>query len=417
MADDKKEYQDYLDYQDYNKYLGNQKQPEPPMGQKLKDLLVGGPTNPATQQIEQASKKPVTSEDISQYKQNLPASAISGAAMLVQPETALGRIGASGGLSALTNYLRPGGTLGSAATAGALGAGLSTAGEGIAGLAGKAADRLQQSAVGMRKFDPGTGTDLIKQGVYGTKAQMTEKVAKNISEKEAQLQDLVKSLKGDVSSNTLADAVADKANRFTLPSGESAGNMSSYLNKVKDTANSIRDIGRNADQSGYMVDKRIAAPDLLALKRQGDYLGYTNSGNPATSLEAELGRAQADAARSSLSKLSEDQETTVPSLLSQERSNILAKQGLEKPGSVGSGVDLKDIAALGVGGMFGGGPGAAVGLAAKKAINTPLAKSLGAKALEQVVAPSSRGLFGPQVVPPTLDAVSSSGQGKKKNED
>lgn len=407
MADDKKDYQDYLDYQEYNKYLGGQKQAPQDMENKILKS-VGKTISPKYEQQAQ------------DYKKNLPNAFTGMEGELAGPVTKLGRVGANAGLNALMGYLKPGSQqekLENAAMYGTGGAILGTAAEGLSGLASKAADRIQQSAVGMRKFDSGTGTDLIRQGVYGTKSQMTEKVANNIAEKESQLQDLVKSLKGDVSSNTLADAVADKANRFTLPSGETAGNMGSYLNKIKDTANSIRDIGRNADQSGYMVDKRISAPDLLALKRQGDYLGYTNSGNPATSLDAELGRAQADAARSSLSSLSENQETTVPTLLSQERSNILAKQGLEKPESVGSGVDLKDVTALGVGGLFGGGPGAAIGLAAKKALNTPLAKSLGAKTLEQGVSPTAKGLFGPKIAPQALDAVSQSGQGRKKNED
>lgn len=342
---------------------------------------------------------PKYEQQAQEYKKNLPNAFTGMGGIPAAPATAVGRIGATGGLSALMGYLRPGSQqdkLENAAIGGLTGAALGAAGEGVAGLSTKAADRLQQMSVGMRKYFPGVGNELVNQGVYGTKNQMANKVATNIADQESQLQSLVKDLKGDVPSTVIADAVADKGNRFTSPSGETAQNMASYLNKVKDASNSIRQMGKNSDQSGYFVDKRLDAPNLLSLKRQGDYLGYTNSGNPATSLEAELGRAQADASREALSKISEGQETTVPDILKQERASVLAGQALDKPETLGQ--------------------PSLMGALSSKIPGSSLGASVAAKGLQQGVAPGARGLFGPRTVTQGLDATVFS-QPKKKNED
>ncbi len=237
------------------------------------------------------------------------------------------RTGVNAGGGALQQYLsnkengRPGSEgVGAAA---ALGGGVSLAGEGVSALAGKLGDYLMQKSVGMRKYMPGMGTNLADQGVVGTKNMMANQVDTKLGEQEGYLQDLVKDLKGTVNSSEIADAVGQKAKQFTLPStGQASPFSQAELSKVRDMS----------DKLGGMGD--LSAQDLLALKRQGDYMGYTNAGNQATSTEASLGRAGANAARGALKEMSPD----VADTLLNEQALLTAQKGLTKPETIHQGV-------------------------------------------------------------------------------
>lgn len=194
--------------------------------------------------------------------------------------------------------------------------------QGAGSALGKMGDFTMQKSVGMRKYTPGVGTSLADQGVIGTKGMMANQVESKLSEQESKLQDIVQSLKGTVNSKEIADAVSQKAQRFTLPStGQASPFSQNELQKVRDMSGKISEMG---DLSGS---------DLLALKRQGDYQGYTNSGTPATSTEAELGRTGADAARTALKKMSPD----VADTLFKEQSLVKANSALSKPESIHQG--------------------------------------------------------------------------------
>jgi hypothetical protein len=198
---------------------------------------------------------------------------------------------------------------------GALGAGIQGIGEG----ASKIGDWAMQQAVGLRKYTPGVGTSLADQGVVGTKGMMANQVEAKLNAEEEKLQDVVKNLSGVVSPKEIADAVAQKAQRFTLPStGQGSPFSTNELQKVRGLTDELSKMG---DLNGS---------DLLALKRQGDWQGYTNSGNPATSLDSELGRTGANAAREALKKMSPE----VGESLAKERALVTAKTPLNKPDSI-----------------------------------------------------------------------------------
>lgn len=207
-----------------------------------------------------------------------------------------------------------------------LGGGLSALGDSIAAPFKAGADKLMQYSVGMRKNIPGVGTSLIDQGVMGTKNMMEDQVTTKLPEVEGKLQDLVKDLKGNIDAKDIGNAVSQKLKNFILPNGEIPANMQPAVDKVRATAENLSQLGKG---------QGLSPQDVLSLKRQGDWLGYTASGNPATSLEAELGQAQADSARGLLSKTTEGASADA---LKQEQALILAKKALQKPESIHQGV-------------------------------------------------------------------------------
>lgn len=252
---------------------------------------------------------------------------VGSVAGVVGGASALGRIGAntvSGGLLGGLAAPRGGQTrLGNSAKGAAMGGMASAALEGVSSLGGELGDYLMQKAVGLRKNTPGVGSTLADLGVVGTKNMMANQVESKLADEETALQKTVESLSGTVNSKEIADAVSQKAQRFTLPSSGQASPFSqSELNKVRDTAEKLSGMGD------------LSASDLLALKRQGDYQGFTAGGNPATSTEAELGRTGANAARQALKKMSPD----VADSLLNEQALIKAKGALNKPESIHQGM-------------------------------------------------------------------------------
>jgi hypothetical protein len=256
------------------------------------------------------------------------------------------------------------GVLGSAALGGAASAGLDS----VSGGASKISDWLMQKAVGMKKYMPGVGNNLVDQGVWGTKSGMAEQVPDLLAKEEGKLQDTVQGLTGTVNSKEIADAISNKAQQFTLPSTGQASPFSELeLQKVRDLA----------DKTSKMGD--LSASDLLALKRQGDYQAFTASGNPASSTDADLARTGANAARTALKEMSPD----AANALLNERSLIMAKKGLDKPDSLGSGT----LSSL----FFGKAPGTSIGgsvaaQALQKGVSTPAGALADPKVLQ--------GLFG-----------------------
>lgn len=210
-----------------------------------------------------------------------------------------------------------------------LGGGMSLGLEGAGALAGKFGDWAMQKSMATRgaKNYPGQGTALADAGVWGTKNMMANQVTRKLGDEEKNLKGIVGNLGGTYDSEPIAEGIMNRSQRFELPStpGEAAPNMEGYLQKVKDAAESFRSQGEGGE---------LTPQDLLAIKRQGDWLGYSNSGNPATSLEAELGRAQGDEARSILSNISDE---ATKNSLAKEQVLIRAKTQLDKPDTLSAG--------------------------------------------------------------------------------
>lgn len=246
---------------------------------------------------------------------------------------------AGGAQGALTSPGEDGSRLGQAVAGGGLSALLQPLAASMGSIGGKLGDYLMRKAVG-GKVGPGMGTALLNQGVGGTKAGMLSQVKNKLPQAESELQDLVGGLDNKVSSSSLADAVRSRAGKFTNP--ETSG----PLYDVKPEYAQVHGKASELDQLGNLSPR-----ELLALKRSGDYKSYTASGNPATSLESELGRAQADAARSQLDQISGG---GVPEALSREQALIGARKGLSKPDSLNDSIFTK--------GLMNSIPGSGIGL-------------------------------------------------------
>lgn len=213
-----------------------------------------------------------------------------------------------------------------------VGGGLSLGADAVSSGASKLADWLQQAASGMTKYRPGVGNNLVDQGIWGTKNGMANQVAEALPAKEQEVQNAVAGISGNSDSQPISDAIRRLGEKFKLPStGEVGANMSGYAQKVNDAADEFASMGEGGE---------LTPADLLATKRQGDWVGYTNSGNKATSLEADIGNAQADKAREMLSNMS-DGETARK--LADEQALILATKALTKPDSIPNGLGAKAI--------------------------------------------------------------------------
>jgi hypothetical protein len=249
--------------------------------------------------------------------------------MMLAPETALGRIGigaVSGAAqnAADRNDARP---MAEKAGWGAVrGGSLATGGELVAKGGNKLADWLMQKAVGMKKFLPGAGNTLVDEGMWGTKNMMANQVGPKLDAAEEALQSAAGSLPGKADPKELANNMfARGQQRFVTPdSGSTSPLVQGDLDKVIDIASQTEKLPL---QSGR---------DLVSIKRQGDWGGYTASGTPATALDSELGRMQGDWARSKLGDMSQGLETTVPDILKREQALTLAKKGLTRPDSLSS---------------------------------------------------------------------------------
>lgn len=218
---------------------------------------------------------------------------------------------------------------GNAGTMGMVSTALGGAGKAMSASGNKLADWLMQKSVGMRKNIPGAGVRLVDQGVGGTKGMMQSQVSDKLPEAEARLQALLQGAPGKASADELSSAIAARGKRFQLPSGEVPGNVAKDFESVQQAAGDIRKLGGG----------QLSPQDLLSLKRQGDYVGYTASGNPATSLQAELGQTQADKAREMLSRMTEGASANA---LADEQALIMARKGLDRPESLGAGMSLRD---------------------------------------------------------------------------
>lgn len=250
-------------------------------------------------------------------------------------------------------------------------------------LSDKLGDWLMQRAVGMRKYLPGVGQILMSEGVGGTKNMMANQVPNRLAQAESELQSTVKNLPGKVPATDLSDPMENIANKFKLPSGEVPANSQSEYDQAMQASRNARYTGGGSparptvdqvptefvDNAGNPITKavpgmapekigQLGAEDLLALKRQGDYPGYTMAGNKSGALEGEIMRAQADASRQGLSKLAaaskpplsepvepftgQKPQQTPAEILGRERALISANRALEKPTTIhqGSGSSL-----------------------------------------------------------------------------
>lgn len=297
-------------------------------------------------------------DQYNQYKAELPAGLVRAGSMAIMPESAAARIGLQAGTSGLAGYLKPGGDVKSAAEDAAIGGGLAAGGEGAGKFLMKGADKAMQFAAGMRKNVPGVGNSLVDRGIVGTKGMISNQVDSALPGAEKKVQDLVSGLEGKIPAKTLGKEVESRLigrhlnpeDGSVLPGPEAQNSAQAirsrnaeisqgggYQPEVPPQQLSAEESYRGVtpDPGSPEVPGQYGAKGLLAMKRSGDYEGYTNAGNPATSTQAGIGRTQANVARETLANSSEG---AVPDALKDEQALLLAKTALDKPETIHQGL-------------------------------------------------------------------------------
>ncbi len=272
-----------------------------------------------------AQANPSANEGFAKVGTGLALGGVAGAAADALGGGMAANAGANAGASGLQKYLSnlmdknpdsTQGVVGNAALGGAAGAAIS----GASNLAQWFGDKAMKSAVGI-KDAPGAGTRLANMGIWGTKGQMADQVAQKLPDAENQVQAVIGDIQGSGSGAELRNAVSAKGTKFINPDTglPFEGKETSY-NQVRDLADS-------------MTQEQYSPAALLKLKRASDYEGYTASGNPATSLKAEMEQAQANKAREMLDNMSGGASKEA---LANEQALLLAKKPLDKANSIPS---------------------------------------------------------------------------------
>ena len=225
--------------------------------------------------------------------------------------------------------------------------------EGAGAALRKGADYGMQIATNQPKYTPGAGNRLADMGVWGTEGGMQKAISQRLPQEEEAIQQLASQIPDKTPGSDLVQGLKKREQFFKLPSsGEPSPLSASELAKIEKAAEGVRGIGEIPAvppsveiKTSPLVDQygrnfttevhhagapgkpsQLEARDLLALKRHGDYQGYTASGNPATSTEADIGRSVADAARGRLNELNPQ----IGERLANEQALIKAKSGLDK---------------------------------------------------------------------------------------
>ncbi len=302
---DQKDYQDYVAYQ---QYLQSQSKPQGSVQEETRKFM-HGEDSPAWNQM---------SRDAMGMAAGSAANTAASAAPALK--SFLGRVSTGTGLGAASGAVRSPGEgesrLGNATKGAAVGAGVSLAGEGVNAGANKLADWLQLGATGS-KGTPGEGNRLVDMGIRGSRSTMSDQVSDAFQGKEQGLQDLVQSTPGTEPSSNMADYIRQQnMPRFQLSGGKTNTNVQPEMNQIRDFSQNVQDIA-----------PEFTAKDLLDLKRQGDWPGYTNAGTKAGTLEGMMGRSQGDFSRTTLDRMTSGKSSD---MLGDEQALVNAGKSLGK---------------------------------------------------------------------------------------
>lgn len=244
----------------------------------------------------------------------------------------------------------------------------------LRGLTTAVGDRVMQAATGIKKYIPGLGTDLVDQGIVGTKGMMKSQIAKKIGNESANLDQAVSQIPSRIAQEPVAKAVDSMASKYATEGGIVPEAVRPEFNKVSSTVEDI--IGRG----------EVSPQEALKLKRIAQGIGYKN-GQPLAALESKLAQTEAGAYGRELEKGYAQANPEAPNAVEQANAKLSTllkgQKGLNTPESVKRPlIGLKDIIAGSIGTAAAGpGLGTAAGIAAGKFAQTPLGSSMGAHAL------------------------------------
>lgn len=279
---------------------------------------------------------------------------------------------------------------------------------GVASGANSAANSMMKRAVGLtgatgKSFPEDIGNRMVSQGIYGTENQMSNQASKGLAQAEQRVNDIAKQSVATKGGNELGSQIEEGMNpHIDAATGQAAYGKDELAAAFQKAAQEARtkapgyqpgtpEATRSmVDASGDSVpisttpatpsvEGTYTAPSLLASKRGAEWNAYNANGMPGQTAQAAAQRGAANTFRGAFGDVTGGEGTRA---LTNEQTWLAAQMGLNKtPLTTKNPVDFTDLASAMV-----GGPGA---YAAKKAVMTPLAQSLGAKAFQQGVAPAA----------------------------
>lgn len=262
--------------------------------------------------------------------------------------------------------------------------------KGLGGLLKRGGGKLQQAAVGMKKYIPGVGETLIEEGVRGTKGGMAKKTAEQLAKREAETQAAVKAIQGKVMPEVAGEAVGRVGNKASV-----VGNAvdTPFVREAGKANRRIEQIYAKGPQS---AEEALQQSRLLGKKAYKPDVGGRTllpQESAKNTFDSELMRAEAKALKQGVQELAEREgQVGVAPLLQKESALIKAQSALQRPDSVQSYMpSLRDLLVSGAGTAVGGPIGGAAAYGAKKALEQPIVQSYTAKGLHT----AGRGLQSP----------------------
>ncbi len=201
---------------------------------------------------------------------------------------------------------------------------------------GKAGDYLMQKAVGMKKYIPGVGETLADEGIIGTKNMMADQVEKALESRGSEIGELSKGI-SEVSTDTPAQAVFNRAQKLILPDGSIRPENLEEYNQLKQLADRITESGGEAGTAtGEMAAAQRASAGKLA-KKAGAYrltnpsegmkagMYGSEQGGWSQALKDKGGEAMAEADRSYGALSHADRALSVPESIPHSFGGLLHK--------------------------------------------------------------------------------------------
>lgn len=149
--------------------------------------------------------------------------------------------------------------------------------------ASKLPDWLMQKAVGMKKYIPGVGQELVDQGIMGPAALMKSQVKGKLGSTGQQIGQSVNEIPGNISHAPVAEELSQLKSQYTTPSGVTSSAMAPNLDKVTHRA--------------LEVAMRPDAPanELFGFKQLAQKEGYNKLGDPLAKVNSQLAQTEGSA--------------------------------------------------------------------------------------------------------------------------
>lgn len=194
-------------------------------------------------------------------------------------------------------------------------------------IAGKGADRLMQSAAGLKKYIPGVGTELLDRGIWGTKNGMAADVGHAIHDEGAQVDQMIHKLKGSADSEAVANKVANFGDTNVSTNGYSTDEGFSRQNDGYERASNIYNRGEIPYEDANSIAKTAYNTE-----------GYSAANNPKQNYNASLARQEASGYRDQIKDAGDAQGLPIRQKFDSIAALLKANKPLQAPQSLPNGL-------------------------------------------------------------------------------